>query len=104
MSLVKKIIGKFFRIVENREKRFLRNTSIEILKYVITDKSLPWWVKLYFIIISGLLVFAAVTLAVGIYNKWENTPVIIGSTYCTLKKKLHINFLRLSHCLQSVPI
>nr|XP_017101236.2 pickpocket protein 28 [Drosophila bipectinata] len=78
MSLVKKVTGKISRIVQNREKRFLRNTAIEVLKYAITDKSLPWWVKLYFIIISGLVVFVAVNLAVGIYNKWEITPVIIG--------------------------
>lgn len=92
MSLVKKITRKIFRLVENREKRFLQNTSIEILKYVITNKSLPLWVKLYFIIISGLVVFVAVNLAVGIYNKWENTPVIIGSIYGTKLNKFLVNF------------
>ncbi|XP_070071467.1 pickpocket protein 28 isoform X2 [Drosophila takahashii] len=76
MSLRKKINRKILSLGEKRQKRFLRNTSMEVLKYVISDNSLPW--KFYFIIIFALVVFVAVNLAVGIYNKWDSTPVIIG--------------------------
>ncbi|KAH8368003.1 hypothetical protein KR084_005539 [Drosophila pseudotakahashii] len=51
---------------------------MEVLKYVISEISLPRWIKFYFIIIFAMLVFVAVNLAVGIYNKWDSTPVIIG--------------------------
>ncbi|XP_016979847.1 pickpocket protein 28 [Drosophila rhopaloa] len=51
---------------------------MEVLRYVISDTSLPWWVKLYFTLIFALVVFVAVNLAVGIYSKWDSTPVIIG--------------------------
>jgi len=32
----------------------------------------------------GLVVFVAVNLAVGIYNIWDSTPVIIGSKCLSL--------------------
>ncbi|XP_017072449.1 pickpocket protein 28 [Drosophila eugracilis] len=51
---------------------------MEVLKYVITDNKLPLWIKLYFAVIFTFLVFVAINLAVGIYNKWDSTPVIIG--------------------------
>ncbi|KAH8295713.1 hypothetical protein KR018_005486, partial [Drosophila ironensis] len=51
---------------------------IDVLKYIITEKHLPWWVKVFFFIIAASVVFVAINLAVGIYSKWENTPVIIG--------------------------
>jgi len=52
---------------------------MEMLKYVISDNNYSWWIKLYFAIIFALVLFVAVNLAVGIYNKWDSTPVIIGS-------------------------
>ncbi|KAH8286472.1 hypothetical protein KR054_009810, partial [Drosophila jambulina] len=51
---------------------------IEVLKYIIGGNNFTWWIKLYFILISAVVVFVSINLAVGIYNKWEDTPVIIG--------------------------
>ncbi|KAI8041769.1 hypothetical protein M5D96_006038, partial [Drosophila gunungcola] len=78
MSLMKKVHEKIIGLGRKRERRFLRNTSMDVLKYVISDSNLPWWTKLYFTIIFALVVLVAVNLAVGIYNKWDSTPVIIG--------------------------
>ncbi|EDV52668.2 pickpocket protein 28 isoform X1 [Drosophila erecta] len=51
---------------------------MEMVKYVISDNNYSWWIKLYFVIIFTLVLSVAVNLAVGIYNKWDSTPVIIG--------------------------
>jgi len=79
MRLIKKFHGKIRSVSRKRGKSFLRNTSMEMLKYVISDNNYSWWIKLYFAIIFALVLFVAVNLAVGIYNKWDSTPVIIGS-------------------------
>ncbi|KAH8322050.1 hypothetical protein KR059_000941 [Drosophila kikkawai] len=51
---------------------------MEVLKYIIGDNNFSWWIKIYFILISAAVVFVSINLAVGIYDKWEDTPVIIG--------------------------
>ncbi|KAH8360359.1 hypothetical protein KR200_002710, partial [Drosophila serrata] len=51
---------------------------IEVLKYIIDGNNFAWWIKMYFILISAAVVFVSINLALGIYDKWEDTPVIIG--------------------------
>jgi len=81
---MQKIHRKIWSLGQTGKNRFLRNTSMEVLKYLISDNSLPRWIKPYFMIIFGLVVFVAVNLAVGIYNIWDSTPVIIGSKCLSL--------------------
>ncbi|EDW39532.1 GL11889 [Drosophila persimilis] len=77
MSFLSRMKEKLWRNGQNRKQIFLRNTSLELLKYVIGDRHL-WWIKLYFIIIFASLIYVAVNLAVRVFVKWEDTPVIIG--------------------------
>ncbi|XP_034657912.1 pickpocket protein 28 [Drosophila subobscura] len=78
MQFLSRVQEKLCRNSEKRRKIFLRNTSLELLKYVVGDRHFPWWIKLYFISIFASLIYVAVNLAVRVFVKWEDTPVIIG--------------------------
>ncbi|XP_023161497.2 pickpocket protein 28 [Drosophila hydei] len=79
MSVQKQVLKTLWQCFERKSKEFLRNTSLQGLKYVWNNE-LPGWVQFYFAKVFIVAVYVAINLAVNVFHKWQSTPVIIGTS------------------------